>query len=153
MAAENEKMEAVLNWLRQNLDHASAERVLSGPGLVNLHTALRALKGKKDDGITPAEISRRALSGDAHAHEALQLFFAMLGAFAGNLALTVGALGGVMIAGGIVPQLLPTFLASEFRFYFEAKGRFKSYLENIPAHVIIHPYPAFLGLAGLVNKS
>ncbi|HIJ38421.1 MAG TPA: glucokinase, partial [Rhodospirillaceae bacterium] len=72
---------------------------------------------------------------------------------AGNLALTLGAQGGVFIAGGIVPKHLPAFLASDFRHRFEDKGRFRPYLEPIPVHVATHPFPAFLGLARLVQQA
>jgi glucokinase len=150
MPAADEHEAQVLSWLRARLDHVSAERVLSGPGLVNLHAALRGLSGLPEEPLTPSELTRRATSGDPLAREALDMFFAMLGTVAGNLALTVGARGGVYIAGGIVPQVLPTLLASDFRRRFEDKGRFKAYLAPIPAHVMVHPYPAFLGLAGLV---
>jgi glucokinase len=70
----------------------------------------------------------------------------MLGTVAGNLALTVGARGGVYIAGGIVPHSLQALKASKFRARFEAKGRYRSYLEHIPTYVITRPEPAFVGL-------
>ena len=151
MAAATEREARILDRLRSQFDHVSAERVLSGPGLVNLHCALRGLSGLGEESVTPAELSRRALSGDPLASEALEMFFAMLGTVAGNLALSLGARGGVVIAGGIVPQLLPAFLASGFRRRFEEKGRFDGYLSAIPVQVTIHPYPAFVGLAGLID--
>jgi glucokinase len=151
IAAADEHEARVIAWLRSRFGHVSAERVLSGPGLVNLHCALRGLSGLGEEIITPAELSRRALSGEPLAREALEMFFAMLGTVAGNLALSLGARGGVVIAGGIVPQLLPAFLASNFRRRFEEKGRFDSYLSAIPVQVAIHPYPAFVGLAGLIG--
>ena len=73
----------------------------------------------------------------------------MLGGLAGNLALTLGAHGGVYIAGGIAPRIADDLAASRFRESFEAKGRFKSYLKEIPTSVVLHPTPAFLGLAQL----
>ncbi len=151
MAAADDREAEVLAWLRARQGHVSAERVLSGPGLVNLYTALCGLAGEPVQTISPAEVTHRAAEGDQRAAESLAMFFAMLGTVAGNLALTVGARGGVVIAGGIVPQVLPAFLASDFRRRFEDKGRFTGYLEQIPVHVAIHPYPAFLGLAGLVS--
>lgn len=153
MAAATEREAAVLAWLRGRFGHVSAERVLSGPGIVNLHAALRGLAGQtEEEDITPSEVSRRALSGDPLEREVLDMFFAMLGTIAGNLAISLGAMGGVVIAGGIVPKLLPTFLASGFYPRFIDKGRFRSYLEKIPVKVTIHPYPAFLGLTGLVTQ-
>jgi glucokinase len=138
MAAANEKEAQVLGWLRSQFGHVSAERVLSGPGLVNIHAALRAIQGLPAETVTPAEVSRRALDKEPLAREAQDMFFAMLGTVGGNLALSLGA------------RMLDDFMASDFRRRFEDKGRFRSYLEGIPVAVIIHPYPAFLGLAGLV---
>lgn len=150
MPAADEREAKILAWLRARHGHVSAERVLSGPGLVNLHTALCGLCGLPAEAVSPHELTQRAQAGDPLARETLDTFFTMLGTVAGNLALTLGARGGVYIAGGIVPQLLPAFLASDFRRRFDDKGRFRAYVESIPVHVATHPYPAFLGLAGLV---
>jgi glucokinase len=84
--------------------------------------------------------------------DALEMFCAMLGGMAGNLALTLGARGGVYIAGGIVPRLGTRFAASRFRERFESKGRFRSYLSAIPTFVIIAKDPAFLGLAKILDS-
>ena len=151
MAAADDREAEILSWLRARQGHVSAERVLSGPGLANLYDALRGLAGLAPQPIFPAEISARAEAGDIQAQQALETFFAMLGTVAGNLVLTVGGRGGVVIAGGIIPKLLPRFLTSDFRKRFEDKGRFRDYLKDIPVHVATHPYPAFLGLAGLVR--
>jgi glucokinase len=78
------------------------------------------------------------------------MFCTMLGTMAGNLALTLGARGGVYIGGGIVPRLGQTFARSPFRQSFEAKGRFQAYLAAIPTFVVTHPLPAFLGCAALL---
>jgi glucokinase len=150
MAATNDREADVLAWLRARHGHVSAERVLSGPGLVHLHNALSALSGEPAASLSPHDVTRQALAGEPLAAETLAMFFSMLGTVAGNLALSLGARGGLLIAGGIIPPLLAPFLASDFRQRFEDKGRFKSYLEAIPVHVITHPYPAFVGLAGLV---
>jgi glucokinase len=80
------------------------------------------------------------------------MFCAMLGTIAGNLALTLGARGGIYIAGGIVPKLGPAFAQSEFRTRFEAKGRFRGYLKDIPTYVIMRPVPALLGAARLLRQ-
>ena len=93
----------------------------------------------------------RQLDGEALACEARDLFFEVLGTLAGNLALTVGARGGVFIAGGIVPRLLEPLERSGFRECFEAKGRYRYYLEAIPTWVITEPYPAFRGLRRLLG--
>jgi glucokinase len=152
MPATNDKEAQVIDWLHARHGHVSAERILSGPGLVNLFAALSELSGKPTANLSPHELTSQALAGDPLASEALAMFFAMLGTVAGNLALTLGARGGVQIAGGIIPRLLDLFLASDFRRRFEDKGRFSAYLRAIPVHVITHPYPAFVGLAGLVGS-
>lgn len=147
MAAVTEREGQVIDRLRQRFTHVSAERVLSGMGLTNLYEALAALDGKDAPSREPREVSEAALAqGDDHCVEAVAMFCAMLGTVAGNLALTLGSRGGVYIAGGIAPKLGPLFLNSEFRDRFEAKGRFRDYLEAIPTYLITHPTPAFYGL-------
>ena len=80
------------------------------------------------------------------------MFCAMLGTVAGNLALTLGARGGIFVAGGIVPKLGAAFATSAFRTRFEAKGRLRPYLAQIPTYVVTHPFPAFLGLAAMLTR-
>jgi glucokinase len=154
MAAADDDEAAVLAWLRRHLGHVSAERVLSGQGLIHLHRALAALRGVADEAdLTPGELGRRAVAGTHPlARAAVELFSAMLGSFAGNLALTLGALGGVYIAGGIVPKLGAAFDAERFRARFEDKGRFKPYLARIPTWLVTHETPALLGLAALLDR-
>ncbi len=152
MAAADEHEAAVLDLMRRRLDHVSAERVLSGPGLLNLYAALCELSGEPQEQFTAAQITD-AKTGDEHprAREATQMFCAMLGTIAGNLALTLGARGGIYIAGGIVPRLGATFAESPFRERFEAKGRFRDYLADIPTYVITRPFAALLGTAKLLE--
>lgn len=134
--------------LAERYGHVSAERVLSGPGLVALHDAIRSLAGEPALKLSSAEISARGLAAScAICIETLHTFCAMLGTVAGDLALTLGARGGVYIGGGIVPRLGAFFPASDFRRRFEAKGRFAAYLADIPTYVINAPYPALLGAA------
>lgn len=154
MPAPYPEEERVLAALRQEYGHVSAERVVSGMGLTNLYKTLLVLHGKEGKTLQPAEISQRAMEGDDLCREAVQMMFGLLGTLAGNLALTAGALGGVYIAGGIIPRdgLLEMFKESSFRIRFEAKGRFTSYLSRIPTYVMKADYPAFLGLSGLVQK-
>lgn len=155
MPAPYPEEERVIAALRQEYGHVSAERVVSGMGLSNLYRTLLALRGEKPEELTPAEISRLALCGDAICRESVQMMFGLLGTLAGNLALTAGALGGVYVAGGIIPRdgLLDMFKESSFRVRFEAKGRFASYLSRIPTYVVTEKYPAFLGLSGIVKKN
>jgi glucokinase len=150
MAAAGERESAVLDRMRAQFGHVSAERVLSGPGLVNLYTTLAEIDGIAVEPLTPAQVADAGLRGaDLRAREAVEMFCAMLGTIAGNVALTLGARGGVFIAGGIVPKLGPPFDVGPFRARFEAKGRFAPYLAAIPTFVVTHPVPAFVGLAGL----
>ncbi|HJU17412.1 MAG TPA: glucokinase [Stellaceae bacterium] len=153
MAPADARESAVLDHLRRHFDHVSAERLLSGPGLVNLYNSLAALDGVPARGYTAAEITDPATgAADPLCREATQVFCAMLGTAAGNLALTLGARGGVYIAGGIAPRLGRGFLASPFRERFEAKGRMRPYLAAIPTYVVTHPLPAFLGCAAVLAE-
>jgi glucokinase len=137
---------AVLDVMRRNFDHVSAERVISGPGIVNLYNALSAVDGVPAKQYTAAQITDPATArDDPLCAETTEMFCAMLGTVAGNLALTLGAKGGVYIAGGIVPHLGERFAASPFRERFESKGRFRGYLTAIPTFVVTHHLPAFLG--------
>jgi glucokinase len=137
----------ILAVLARKYRQVSIERVLSGPGLQNLHDALNEIEGVKDDARLPAEISERALKGEALHSRTLHRFCLILGSVAGDFALIYGARGGVFIAGGIGPMILSALDPIEFRRRFEAKGRFKSYLAAVPTHVILHGHAAFLGAA------
>lgn len=153
LPAVDESDEAVIAPLRARFGHVSAERVLSGPGLVNLYDAICATAGKPAARLTPADITDRALSGsDLLAATTLDRFCAFLGTVAGDLALTAGALGGVYIAGGIVPRFGRHLAKTPFRARFEAKGRFKSYLGRIPVHVVTADQPALRGLSQFLTQ-
>ncbi len=144
----------VMGFLRREWGHVSAERVLSGPGLVNLYSALAPVEGKPSERLTPSTITRRALSGTCPAcTHAIDMFSEMLGTVASNLALSVGARGGVYIGGGIVPKMGSAFKGARFRSRFEDKGRFSGYMQAIPTYVITDPHPAFLGLAYHLDRS
>jgi glucokinase len=151
MAPATDRESAVLDRMRRHFDHVSAERILSGPGLVNLYNTLAMLDGVPSKGYTAAQITDPAIgAADPLCAEATSLFCAMLGTMAGNLALTLGARGGIYIGGGIVPRLGQRFAESPFRARFEAKGRFSQYLAAIPTYVVTHPLPAFLGCAAVL---
>jgi len=138
--------------VRRRHGHVSAERLLSGPGLVELYRTVAELEGQAAVSLAPAEVTALALAGtDPVAAAALGHFFALLGGFAGNLALGTGARGGVYLGGGILPRLGAPLAASEFRARFLAKGRFTAYLEAIPLALILHPEPGLLGLARAVG--
>lgn len=147
MAAADDREAAVLAVLRQTYGHVSAERVLSGPGLVNLYTALATLEKVTPRAVVPADVTAGALDGsDPICVEAVTLFSRMLGTVAGNLALTLGAHGGIYIAGGIVPRLGDFFAKAGFRQQFLDKGPMTKFVTPIPTYVITHALPAFLGL-------
>ena len=139
---------AVLALLRVRFGHASAERALSGPGLVNLYQALCQLDGVLAAPLQPTEVSTAALNGsDAHCVQAVRLFASLLGNVAGNLALTLGARGGIYLGGGVVPRLGAAFDAALFRRRFEDKGRFAAYLAAVPTWLITAATPALTGAA------
>jgi glucokinase len=149
LAATDALEESVIRRLRERFGHASAERALSGPGLVNLYVALCEVRGVLVQSLEAADVSARAATGeDEQCVKALELFFSFLGNVAGNLALSLGARGGVYIGGGIVPRLGNAIDHSRFRERFEAKGRFGSYLQAIPTWVVqARVSPALVGAA------
>jgi len=149
LAPMDSREAAIIDILRRQYAHVSAERVLSGPGLVNLYDALCELAGKSAAPLTPERITDLYPGCDPQARETVMMFCAMLGTFAGSVALTFGARGGVYIMGGIVPRILGTFVQSGFRERFEFRGRYRAYLSEIPTFVVTRPNPAFLGLATL----
>jgi glucokinase len=147
-----EREDAIITQLRLRFGHASAERAVSGTGLENLFNAIAAIDRIEVRPLSAAEITENALAGKCElCREALRTFCAFLGSFAGNVALTFRATGGVYIAGGISPRIVESIRSSEFRQRFEAKGRFTQYLRPIPSFVITHPAAAFLGLLSLVS--
>lgn len=145
---------AVSASVRDRYGHCSAERLLSGPGLVVLYETLARLDGNRTAlPSQPAEVVDRASRGDdVPAREALDLFLAGLATTAGNLALTLGAAGGVYLCGGILPRLDENLDAAAFRARFEHKGRFADYLAEIPTFLVTAEEPALRGLALLVRQ-
>ncbi len=138
----------ILRILRRRYDRVSIERLICGPGLLNMHRALAEIEGRETHIDDPAEITTTALADpDSPCGHTLARFCAVLGAVAGDIALTTGARGGVYIAGGIAPRILPFLKASPFRQRFERKGRFKDYMTDIPTWVITHKHAALLGAA------
>lgn len=139
---------AVLAAARREVEHVSAERLLSGLGLPLLHRAVALASGRSVDGghISTEGIVRSGVDGsDPGCTQTLSVFCAMLGTFAGNVALTFGAQGGLYIGGGIVPRMADVFFASAFRDRFEAKGRYRAYMQAIPTALILDPHAALSG--------
>lgn len=145
--------DAVIAHLREKFGDVSAERALSGPGLENLYGATAAIDGVAVLHRTAAEITQHALDRSCPVCvAAVDMFCAMLGTVAGNLALMFRARGGVYIAGGIAPRIVDLLARSEFHARFVAKGRFRPYLECVPVSVIINPDSAFRGLKALALR-
>lgn len=138
----------ILRILRERYTRVSIERLICGPGLLNMHRALARIEGRETHIDDPAQITTEALENPNSACGAtLARFCAILGAVAGDVALTMGSRGGVYIAGGIAPRILPFLKASPFRERFERKGRFQDYMADIPTWVITHKHAALLGAA------
>lgn len=155
LAPTNEREIAVIYQLMRERGHVSVERVVSGPGLEALYLALAALDGVGRN-VKPIaqEIAAAARAkSDALAVEAVALFTGWLGSVAGNFALTVGARGGVYLAGGIVGAWGDLFDPVLFRRRFEAKGRMRSFLAPIPCYVVTAKDLAFRGLAALARRA
>jgi len=152
LSSENRREDAIILALRERLHHVSVERVLSGPGLVQLYQSIAAIDQLTVPQRSSAEIVQHALAGDCEtSRTTLEAFCAFLGSVAGNVALSLGARGGLFIGGGIAPRFTDFLRQSAFRERFEAKGRMSSYLARIPTSVIVHPFPAFVGLARLAR--
>src|SRR5262249_6079771 len=144
-APMSERESRIADLLRTRLGHVSWERALSGPGLVNLYTAIAQLDGRAAEPLTPEAITDRGLATSCLiCRETIEVFCAALGTAAGNLALTLGARGGVFIGGGIMPRLGSFLDSSAFRARFESKGRLSDYVRPIPTFVITGGYPGRL---------
>jgi glucokinase len=153
-APNSEEEDQILRILRGEMGHVSAERVLSGAGLVNLYRAVVKADKREPENLKPKDVSTRALDDSCiDCRRALSLFCVIMGRFGGNLALTLGTFGGVYIAGGIVPRFLEFFKASGFRAAFEDKGRFKDYVTNIPVYMITHDQPGLLGAGAHLRQT
>lgn len=141
---------AVLEILTRRFGRVSAERLLSGAGIVNIYCALAQLANKPVEYDSPAAITAAALQGvETLASKSLAMFCRILGSQAGSLTLSLGAKGGVYIVGGIVPRFVEFFAKSDFRQRFEAKGRMRPYMAPIPVRVVLKEN---LGIYGAVKK-
>ncbi len=149
-APRDEREIGLLRFLWEQFpEHVSVERVLSGPGLVDIYDCVRgdAPRHRDMEREDPAAVvTRLGLARECpHCVEALEIFVGVLGDEAANLALKTGARGGVFIGGGIAPRLLPILREGALRAAFVDKGRFREWLEAIPLAVITHPEPGLLG--------
>lgn len=153
-AANSEEEGIILEQLRNELGHVSNERILSGPGLLNLYRAIVKADGREPENYQPKDITEKAADDTCtDCRRALSLFCVILGRFGGNLALNMSTFGGVYIAGGIVPRFLEFFKASGFRGGFEDKGRFKAFVKDIPVYLIVHDQPGLLGAGAHLRQT
>lgn len=140
--------DAILARLRQRHLRVSVERVVAGPGIVDIYQALAALEGRTEPERDAIEIWNLGTSGeDSLAAAAVDRFCLSLGSVAGDLALAQGGFAGVVIAGGLGYRIRDTLLASGFAARFKAKGRFESLMAGIPVKLIVHPQPGLFGAA------
>ncbi len=151
-APRNEREIAILRYVWKHFEHVSFERLVSGPGLELIYRALADHAGEAALDLQAPEITQRALeSVDRHCEDALEVFCALLGTAAANLAVTLGAMGGIYIGGGIVPRLGKYFETSSFRQRFEEKGRFSRYVAAIPTYVITAEHATFIGASSILD--
>ncbi|WP_258537803.1 bifunctional transcriptional regulator/glucokinase [Pandoraea pnomenusa] len=151
-APADEREIDVLRYAWKHFPHVSFERLVAGPGMALVYQALAAREGREVQALETPEIAKLAHAGDPLARETVDCFCAMLGTLAGNVAVTLGAVGGVYLGGGVIPKLGKLFEDSPFRRRFEAKGRFEAYLRKIPTFVITADHPAFLGTSAILAE-
>ncbi|MFS8064037.1 MAG: glucokinase [Luteimonas sp.] len=147
--AGNREEASILEHLLAHFPRVSNERLVSGSGLVNIHRALSEIAGETCLPMHPRDVTAGAASGDARCRHAIEVFCAVFGAIAGDLALTLGAWDGVFLTGGLVPKLLRELQSSQFRARFEAKGRFSDALRRVPTMAVMHPHAGLLGAAAI----
>jgi len=144
----------VFEVVRRRFGRTSNERLISGPGIENIYSAMQEIFGQQGNPRTAADIMQRAIEGsDEAASSTESLFFEILGQVAGDLALLIGAYDGVLIGGGIVKRYPQRLLSSRFREGFENKGRHGDLMKNIPTCLVTHPNPGLLGASHLAQIS
>ena len=145
-APENAYEFAILESARKHFERVSYERLICGPGLMNLYRAVCDVEGVVPTAQTAEQVTGLAGANRADVHgRTMELFCAILGACAGDVALIFGAWDGVYLAGGMLQTLLPWLTSGDFRRRFEAKGRFRPAMQAVPTLAILHPD---LGLQG-----
>lgn len=141
---------AILERLAARFGRVSNERLLSGAGLVNLHAALDQRAAEREP--LPEDIMAAATAGDRRCLRSVELFCELLGAAAGDYVLALGGWGGLYLAGGMTPVLLPWLLQGGFRRRFEDKGRYAAWLACVPAFAVLHPEPGLLGACEMARR-
>jgi glucokinase len=152
MPAFNAREAELIKLAKKRFPHLSAERVLSGSGFSLLYEVIAESAGVSHQTLLPHEITQRGIEGSCPlCKETIDTFCAMLGTVAADVALVLGARGGIYIGGGIIPKMGEYFISSPFRTRFEEKGRFSSYLSRIPTWVIQAPWPGLMGAANSLD--
>ena len=142
----------ILRFLLKKYSRVSNERLISGMGLENIYSALTAMQGAEKF-LTAPEISTAAVAQtDPICSQALAQFCAIVGSYAGDVALTLGAKGGLYITGGIIPRFIDFFAQSEFRSRFDDKARLSGFVTPIPTYVVVAKQPGLLGSAAVLNQ-
>jgi glucokinase len=162
-SARNADEWALLQSLSARFGHVSRERVISGPGLINIYLHLAARGIEVEQAAVQAEMSHDDVAGVIGRHalawsdplsmRAMDMFLSAYGAQAGNLALTVMAEGGIYVAGGIAPQVIPILLDGTFMNAFLEKGRLSPFLARVPVHVIVNPHVGLIGAAAVALRN
>jgi glucokinase len=145
LPARNEAEDRIIAKIRERYGHASAERVLSGPGIIALHSAMHGENMKTSREITSGTVDRKCRA-------TMEQFYRFLATVAADLAMTTGAYGGIYVAGGIVPDHVDQIRASTFRERFEDKNRYRDYMQAIPTYVITDPTPGLTGLVAYIVR-
>ncbi len=153
-APMNEREIDILRYARCHYEHVSSERLVSGIGLVLVYRALADRTRIEAEHIVSDEIVSRGLRGScALCLETLEAFCEMLGTVAGNVALTLGAKGGIYLGGRTLAQMSDFVASSGFRARFEQKGRFSDYLAHIPTYLITEKYPTLIGMSAMLSAA
>ncbi len=151
-APETALQAEVLAVLRERFGRVSAERLVAGSGIENIHAALIDLRGSGEKPLAAADVFAAAEEGKSTAADAVGLFFEILGQVAGDVALTLGATDGVYIAGGIARRYPEILSNGRFRDAFESKGRHSHIMARIPTYLIVHAQPGLLGASWLAQR-
>lgn len=151
-APQGAREKAIVGLIAQAVGRVTAEHVLHGAGLVRLHRAIRTLDGGEVEAIEPPDVTARAHAGEPTAVEVMGFFATALGRVAGDMALIGLPYGGVHVGGGIPPRVLPFLTDGRFRAAFEDKDPFRGLISGLSTRVVVHPVPAFVGLAAFASR-
>ncbi|MGN0915222.1 MAG: glucokinase [Succinivibrio sp.] len=154
IAATNSRQDEIVRELRKKFEHVSAERLLSGQGLVNLYTAIATLNGHEVKDVEPCNVTAGAFADTPcpDCKEAVDQFCALMGSFGSNLYVNLLTNGGVYIAGGIVPRFVDYFMNSTFRKEFDNEGRYSDFVKKVPVYIISHKDAGLLGAGAYLRQ-